>query len=344
MIAAFEGHIDALRLLQTHISTQASALTAAAASLHINTQDAAGNTALHHCCFGGNLACAQYLVEECDADYLLKNKEGMLPVQFAVAGNHTALVSYLHKLPPPTSSTPTADNDDASESGINSLHRAAMHGSLETLKMLIDEKIIEGNSPMPNLNTALHLSSQRGMNHIVDYLISHSSIDVDINAQNEFGLSPLHFACIGGYSAVVASLLKAGAIPSLCTASRATPLHLAAGSGSHEICEMLVESKEQIDLWAEDGDGECSSRFDVVDCDELSHHSFIRVCHYLTHCTSPYFLLLYRNDGNRWESLQAEAEYDETVLPFRLSCVDVLFNSLLLLKTQIWPSAVVTRS
>lgn len=269
MIAAFEGHIDVLRLLQTHIFAHSSApagtdivLPQPFSSLDINAQDSAGNTALHHCCFGGSVACAQYLVDECGADYLLKNKEGMLPIQFAVAGNHTELVSYLHKLPPITTTTTSTSNaninssDDASESGINSLHRAAMHGSLETLKMLIDEKIIEGNSPMPNLNTALHLSSQRGMSHIVDYLITHPSIDVDINAQNEYGLSPLHFACIGGYSTVVASLLQAGATPSLCTGSQATPLHLAAGSGSHEICEMLVENKERINLWAEDGDGE----------------------------------------------------------------------------------------
>lgn len=256
MIAAFEGNIDVLRLLQAHISARSSS-SALASSLDINAQDSVGNTALHHCCFGGNLACAQYLVDEGGADYLLKNKEGMLPIQFAVAGNHTALVSYLHKLPLTTSgnSGVTPGSDDASESGINSLHRAAMHGSLETLQMLIDENIIAGNSPMPNLNTALHLSSQRGMGNIVNYLITHPSIDVDINAQNEFGLSPLHFACIGGYSSVVASLLRHGACPNLRTASQATPLHLAAGSGSHEICEMLVENNARIDLWAEDSDG-----------------------------------------------------------------------------------------
>ena len=70
----------------------------------------------------------------------MKNKEGMLPIQFAVAGDHVELVSYLHKLMNNNNNNKKDDlddekkedkqqqeDDDKSESGINSLHRAAMH-------------------------------------------------------------------------------------------------------------------------------------------------------------------------------------------------------------------------
>ena len=264
MIASYEGHFDILQLLRNHINQRSDLLT----RCDINVVDSVGNTALHYCCFGGNIKCAQYLIESCGANYNMKNKEGMLPIQFAVAGDHVELVSYLHKLMNNNNNNKKDDlddekkedkqqqeDDDKSESGINSLHRAAMHGSLKTLKMLIDEHIISGDSTMPNLNTALHLSSQRGMSNIVDYLINHPTIELDINAQNEFGLSPLHFACIGGHSDVVSMLLKRGAIPTSRTATEATPLHLAASSGSHEICEMLIKCDRSVDAWAQDTDG-----------------------------------------------------------------------------------------
>jgi ankyrin repeat protein len=290
MISAFEGNIDILRIIQKYAPSLTQSLTS---TLHINAVDTHGNTALHHCCFGGSVECGQYLVSECGADPFQRNSEGMLPIHFAAAGNHTSLVRYLHQLSTSSvcecvskgegkcsgeckmsvgegvSESSSGDNTIAtatatSDSGINTLHRAAMHGSLETLQLLINEQLTAVNSTTLNMNTALHLASQRGMLNIVDFLLTHSvtqasegvGVEVDVNAQNQYGLSPLHFACIGGYSGVVKCLLQHGAVPTLCSASGATPLHLASSAGSHECCELLVKSKHTVDLWAEDSDGE----------------------------------------------------------------------------------------
>lgn len=243
MIAAYEGNIEVLRALFRSPSPQPGRDEAV---------DEAGNSALHHCCFGGSLDCAKFLVENenCLANPRLRNKEGLLPTQFAVAGNHTSLVSYLHQL---DAGRGEKGEEDCSDAGINSLHRAAMHGSLETLQMLIEENIVAGDSTMPNLNTALHIAAHRGRSNIVQYLLGRPDLCIDVNAQNEYGLAPLHFACLGDHADIVDALLKRGADPSLRTGSSATPLHLAAGAGSHAICEMLVKT-EAVELWGKDSD------------------------------------------------------------------------------------------
>lgn len=107
----------------------------------------------------------------------------------------------------------------------------------------------------------LHVASQRGMEDIVSYLLSHPSLSLDTNAVNEYGLTPLHFACIGGYVKVVELLLNHGANPAVRTDSEGTSLHLAASAGSHEICELLSHCGDNkggqvVDLWAVDEDGE----------------------------------------------------------------------------------------
>ena len=46
-----------------------------------------------------------------------------------------------------------------------------------------------------NGNTVLHLASQHGGLDIVKYLVEEYGADVAV--QNDYDLSPLHFACIG---------------------------------------------------------------------------------------------------------------------------------------------------
>lgn len=160
------------------------------------TVDALGNNALHYACWGGNFCIVKSLVEENIIDPSIKNAEGLTAIQFAIAGKHIGIVQYLSKL------NSGCLAGDTSDSGLSSLHRAAIYGSLETIKLLLstssetsDSAVISVDSTAYNGNTVLHLSAQHGGMDIVQYIVEECRAEV--NAQNDYDLTPLHFACLG---------------------------------------------------------------------------------------------------------------------------------------------------
>lgn len=93
--------------------------------------DTLGNNALHYASWGGRLLIVKILIENRQFDPLVKNEEGLSAIQFATAGKHIDLVRYLAAL---------SSGDllsESSDSGYNSLHRAAIYNSLETIKLLL---------------------------------------------------------------------------------------------------------------------------------------------------------------------------------------------------------------
>lgn len=77
--------------------------------------------------------------------------------------------------------------------------------------------------PAPAGSTPLHRAALRGDAEAVAALIKSGA---DVNATNEAGATPLHYAA--GSEGVVDLLLKAGANPNACSLTRYTPLHSAA--------------------------------------------------------------------------------------------------------------------
>ena len=93
--------------------------------------DIQGNNALHYACWGGRLQIVKTLIEIRHFDPLLRNSEGLSAIQFATAGKHVDLVQYLaHRCSRNLAS-------ESSDSGYNSLHRAAIYNSLTTIKLLL---------------------------------------------------------------------------------------------------------------------------------------------------------------------------------------------------------------
>jgi ankyrin repeat protein len=182
MIAAFDGNLQILELLESYSEKNTSVVSV----------DSQGNTLLHYACWGGSLDCAKYLAQRYPSTVNAKNSQDMLPIQFASAGNHFEIVKYF--------SNYALENgnelvEDSSTTGMNSLHRAAMYGSLETVVTLLVNNIIPANSCTKINNTALHIACQHGKIDVALYLLDNTNIDV--NSQNEFGLTALHFACLG---------------------------------------------------------------------------------------------------------------------------------------------------
>ena len=61
----------------------------------------------------------------------MKNEEGLSAIQFATAGKHTEIVQYLAAL------SGGSLLRESSDSGFNSLHRAAIYNSLPTMKLIL---------------------------------------------------------------------------------------------------------------------------------------------------------------------------------------------------------------
>lgn len=196
MIAAFEMQLDILKVLKDNTLSKNESF------INEDTSDSRGNSVVHYAAWGGSLDCVRFLVEECHFPFMKKNTDDILPIQFAAAGNFTAVVEYLLNL--------SNDIEDASVSGLTSLHRACAYGSLDAVKLLVSHLskqtaaqasigkssgLVINEMLSSNGSSALHHATQHGHLDIVKYLCSISDVQFDLT--NNFGLTPLHFACIG---------------------------------------------------------------------------------------------------------------------------------------------------
>ncbi len=76
-----------------------------------------------------------------------------------------------------------------------------------------------------------------------------------VNAQDEFGMTPLHWAVMEGLTDEVSTLLARGANPNVQDAMGMTPLHYAAQHGRTDIAALLLQRMTKPDLKDEDDMG-----------------------------------------------------------------------------------------
>lgn len=81
----------------------------------------------------------------------------------------------------------------------------------------------------------------RGEINEVAFLLKQGDLAARINAADDLGLSPLHWAALSGNCKIVALLVEAGADVNVLNNSLCSPLHLAAASGYTDIVLYLIE-------------------------------------------------------------------------------------------------------
>lgn len=237
MVAAFEGHWGIVKLLHEK-------------GIITSGKDNAGNNSLHFSTWAGHLEITKFLIENMNFSVVERNFEGMQPIHFCAAGNHIEIVKYLFEI----NENAVIGSDCNSGFGFHSLHRAAMYGAIDVVKFLLEKKLVEPDTRSSNGSTALLLATQHGRDKVVDYVLDVHLVDV--NAQNNHGLSALFFACIAGHTDLVIKLVQKGASCNIKSLAGSTPLHAAAGSGRHDICEYFSEyDDEEIDFLAQDDEG-----------------------------------------------------------------------------------------
>ena len=109
--------------------------------------------------------------------------------------------------------------------------------------------------------TVLHYLCQEGYEEIVEFVLS-DRYEVDVNAQDVNGWTPLHFACRGGNFDTIQLLLEKGADPSILAVDNSSPLHYFVRSkmynpiAIHKTLDLLVEKGKNVDL--QNNIGECA--------------------------------------------------------------------------------------
>lgn len=124
-----------------------------------------------------------------------------------------------------------------------SVHQAAIDGNLQALKDGIAQcgeyVLLEGYEASGS--TALHLASQHGHAHVIDYILqAHPGLDVDFPAVD--GTTPIQMAVLGGHLPAVRSLLKFGAAKRNADAV----LDAALSSGNEAIISLLLDQQNQL--------------------------------------------------------------------------------------------------
>lgn len=84
--------------------------------------------------------------------------------------------------------------------------------------------------------TGLHVCAEQGNIHAVHHLLSYGA---DIDAIDEYGRTPLHYAVTNKHIDIVRLLVERGATTTIADINGANPMQLAADSGSEEMTQMM---------------------------------------------------------------------------------------------------------
>jgi ankyrin repeat protein len=124
-------------------------------------------------------------------------------------------------------------------------HDAAESGNLEKVKALIKENPGLASSKEDTWGkTPLHYAAMRGHKDVVELLLANGA---DVNAEDNFGETPLHCAADGNKD-LVALLLSKGANVNATDRAGVTPLDIAASAGHKDVAELLIANKAEVNI------------------------------------------------------------------------------------------------
>lgn len=119
----------------------------------------------------------------------------------------------------------------------------SMKESREFATIEVHPPILSSHKPMIG-KTTLHLSTKRGHDKIVRYVIE---CGAEVNSVDSAGRTALHYASAGGHAEIVGILLDAGADIDAVDGKGWTALHMAADCGHVEVLMLLVNDGADLD-------------------------------------------------------------------------------------------------
>lgn len=175
-----------------------------------------------------------------------KKPLGLTPLHFAAMTGDAALLKQLLK------ENPNLNVNIPTNNGITPLHYATFlpetlstyHFKSVQFTECIFHLLQAGALPNacdPQGNTPLHVAATSGHSLAITILCNHGK-DLDINAQNNDGETPLYLASQHGDIHCLNSLIESGADVNLATNTGYTPLHTAAQNNNYQCVRTLVQA------------------------------------------------------------------------------------------------------
>jgi ankyrin repeat protein len=102
--------------------------------------------------------------------------------------------------------------------------------------------------------TMLHVAASLGMLRFTKLLLANKSVELDVNAKDDMGWTPLALACRKGTKELVSALLNAGAETEASPRNTEDrPLHLALRAGNVDVAEILLTHGADVTVRGEQG-------------------------------------------------------------------------------------------
>ncbi|XP_059621039.1 ankyrin repeat and KH domain-containing protein mask isoform X3 [Phlebotomus argentipes] len=206
--------------------------------------DSNHDTALTLACAGGHEDLVELLISR-GANIEHRDKKGFTPLILAATAGHDKVVEALLKY--------GAEMEAQSERTKDTpLSLACSGGRYEVVELLLN---IGANKEHRNVSdyTPLSLAASGGYVNIIKLLLSHGA-EINSRTGSKLGISPLMLAAMNGHTQAVKLLLDMGSdINAQIETNRNTALTLACFQGRHEVVNLLLERKANVEHRAKTG-------------------------------------------------------------------------------------------
>ncbi|GFH61073.1 hypothetical protein CTEN210_17549 [Chaetoceros tenuissimus] len=269
---AIEGNLAKIKELVGHHIAATSLKSNDELANFVNDADEEGNSALIGAAFSGHLDICKFLIEDCHADVLQKNKIGCSPLWIACGYGHVDIVEYLvtYMNDSRNNLNVSAAFLEGNSTGDLPLLAAAFKGHVKVIEKALeilndadvwDILISKNNSG----DTLLHVVVSSGYEGpLLELLLESEQRLFDSNdfnerpltMKNKAGLTPLLVACERNFVNIVKELIQRGADLQTSDENERRPLAIASFCGCMDVMEYLLtldESKKAIDATEKNG-------------------------------------------------------------------------------------------
>ncbi|KAJ6114520.1 hypothetical protein N7486_000298 [Penicillium sp. IBT 16267x] len=216
-------------------------------------EDFQGSTPLHKALSIGNNAIAKLLLNSGKVKTNTKNRDGQTAFHLAAKHDKTGEITQI------LLQLNHTDADKEDEHMITPLHQTVKSRNPATLKVLIDSGQIDppfrvnGRHLNPNKWTVMHAVAQYGDEEMTKLLLSYDQVDA--NARDYDGKTPLHYASSSGNVPFVRCMLQSDKVlVNAKDGTGRTALHVAFMHDSPGVANLLLAS-DKVDSEEKDRDG-----------------------------------------------------------------------------------------